>query len=299
MPVVLPRATVDELRLLVEPLTDGEAGDYDTLLKLVGEAQIVLLGTSSLGTHEFFRARAELTTRLIKDKGFVAVALPADSRAVQRLDSFVQGRSEDALAIGALGDVTSFPSWVWRNAEMLDFVGWLRNYNDLFSGDLHKVSIERTDTDIEGARKTVVWDHSRHVGDARATNQPAPSLGQLARERHGPRTVLVGFSTFSGTTIAAAGQGRPPRRQVLPPAPTDSVEALCRALEIPRFYLALRGIPQPLADALRTPLLERMVDAVFDQQFGAETYVRARLADQFDALIYFDETRSIEPLDVG
>ncbi|TME93297.1 MAG: erythromycin esterase family protein [Chloroflexi bacterium] len=271
MPVVLPRATVDELRLLVEPLTDGEAGDYDTLLKLVGEAQIVLLGTSSLGTHEFFRARAELTTRLIKDKGFVAVALPADSRAVQRLDSFVQGRSEDALAIGALGDVTSFPSWVWRNAEMLDFVGWLRNYKD----------------------------HSRHVGDARATNQPAPSLGQLARERHGPRTVLVGFSTFSGTTIAAAGQGRPPRRQVLPPAPTDSVEALCRALEIPRFYLALRGIPQPLADALRTPLLERMVDAVFDQQFGAETYVRARLADQFDALIYFDETRSIEPLDVG
>ena len=42
-----------------------------------------------------------------------------------------------------------------------------------------------------------------------------------------------------------------------------------------------------------------MVDAVFDQQFGPETYVRARLADQFDALIYFDETRSIEPLDVG
>jgi hypothetical protein len=55
-------------------LTDGEAGDYDALLKLIGEARVVLLGVSSQGTHEFFRERAELTTRLITDKGFTAAA---------------------------------------------------------------------------------------------------------------------------------------------------------------------------------------------------------------------------------
>jgi erythromycin esterase-like protein len=288
---------IDELRLSVEPLTDGEAGDYDALLKLIGEARIVLLGVSSLGTHELFRAHAELTTRLIRDKGFVAMALPADSRAVHRLNSFVQGRTQDGLAVGALGDLTSFPHWMWRNAEMLDFLGWLRNYNDQFSGEVHKVCVERTD--IESPRKTVVWDHSRYVGDARATGQPVPSLGQLARERHGPKAVLVGFGTCSGTTIAAAGQGRPACRQLLRPAPADSVEALCRALEIPRFYLPLRGIAEHLAEALRAPRLERMVEALFGEDDGGDTYVRARLADQFDALIYFDETRSLEPLDPG
>jgi erythromycin esterase-like protein len=66
---MLLRATLDDLRLAAQPLNDGEAGDYDALLNLIREARVVLLGVSSQGTHEFFRARAELTTRLIKDRG--------------------------------------------------------------------------------------------------------------------------------------------------------------------------------------------------------------------------------------
>jgi erythromycin esterase-like protein len=94
---VLPGATLDELRLAVRALTDGEAGDYDALLKQIGEARLVLLGVSSQGTHELFRARAELTTRLIKDKGFMAVAVPADPIAVRRLDSIVRARLQRSL----------------------------------------------------------------------------------------------------------------------------------------------------------------------------------------------------------
>jgi len=93
----LPRATLADLRRAAQPLTDGEAGDYDALLKLIDEAMVVLLGVSSLGTHELFRARAELTTRLIEDKGFVALAVPVNPVAVQRLNAFVLGRTEDAL----------------------------------------------------------------------------------------------------------------------------------------------------------------------------------------------------------
>ncbi len=290
-------ALVDELRLTVEPLTDGEAGDYDSLLELIGEARVVLLGVWSLGTHELFRARAELTTRLIEDKGFMELGLPADARAVQRLNSFVQARTEDALAIGALGELASFPHWVWRNAEMLDFLGWLRQYNDQFSGEAHKIRI--APPDLESPRKTVVWDHSLSVGDARATSQTGPSLGQLARERHGAHAALIGFATSGGTTIAAAGQGHPARRHVLEPAPSESVEALCRELEIPRFYLCLRGLPDRLAEALRAPRVERYVEVVFGEHDRDQTYLRARLADQFDALIYFDATRSLEPLDLA
>jgi erythromycin esterase-like protein len=37
------------------PLT-GTKADYDPLLKLVGNARLVLLGEASHGTHEFYRA---------------------------------------------------------------------------------------------------------------------------------------------------------------------------------------------------------------------------------------------------
>jgi erythromycin esterase-like protein len=292
---VLPGATLDELRLAVRTLTDGEAGDYDALLKLIGEPRVVLLGVSSQGTHELFRARAELTTRLIKDKGFIAVAIPADPAAVRRLDSFVRGRTEDALASDALTNFTPFPTWVWRNAEMLDFLGWLRDYNDHFSGDAHKVCMQPVEQGLvlEGSQKTVVWEHSLNAGDARATDQEGPSIGQLARQRHRRLAVLVSFSTYAGTTIAAPAPDQAPKRVPLPPARADSVEALCHAIEIPRFYLPLRDLSEHLAEALRAPRPERIVNAVY----GQDRYVLARLADQFDALVHFDETRSVEPLD--
>src|SRR5438132_10030343 len=99
---MLLRATLDDLRLAAQPLIDGEAGDYDGLLKLAGDARVVLLGVSSQGTHEFFRARAELTTRLIKDSGFTSVALAADPAAIDRLDMFAAGHTADVFASNAV-----------------------------------------------------------------------------------------------------------------------------------------------------------------------------------------------------
>jgi erythromycin esterase-like protein len=297
---VLPVATLDELRLAAQPLTDGEAGDYDGLLELISNARMALLGVPSYGTHEFLRARAELTKRLIQERGFTAVAVGTDLPALQRVDDFVRGRNDDPMAVDALADFTDFPRWVWRNAELLDFVGWLRDYNDRFSGDRHKVGIVRLDGVIERPEKTVVWGHSRVVGDARATDLNQPSLGQLAREWHGRLAVLVGFCTYVGTLFAASDLDLSPRRQSLRPPRRDSVEALCHAVEIPRFYLGLRDAGDRLIQGLRVPRLERMLGAVYQPHADdASSYVRARLADQLDALVYFDETRSLEPLDSG
>jgi erythromycin esterase-like protein len=290
---MLLRATLDDLRLAAQPLTDGEAGDYDALLKLIGDARVVLLGVSSQGTHELFRARAELTARLIKESGFTVVAVAGNALAIDRLDSFVRGHTPDTLAGDALSDFLQFPKWLWRNAEMLDFLGWLRNYNDQFSGDAHKVRM--CGVDLEERAKMVVWAHSREAGDARATDQGGTSLGQIARERHGRLAVLVNFSTYAGTFVAASGDGAPPRRYALPAAPPDSVEAVCHALEIPRFFVPLRGASERLAELLREPRLERMLDSVY--QNASTSSVRARLVDQFDALVHFDETRALEPID--
>ena len=319
---MLSRTILDELREALQPLIDGETGDYDPLLKLIGEARLALLGIASYGTHELFRARAEVTKRLIQDVGFTAVAIGADPTEVRRVDDFVRNKSADALASASLGDFARFPAWVWRNAEMLDFVGWLRNYNDQFPRDVHKVGIYGLDVTVEqidgpawNAReqqladsvdalmarlgeigrppRTVVWEHSRHIGDARATDADECSLGQFARERYGRSVVLVSFSTYTGSMLAATEWNSLPQRQRLQPALAESYEALFHAVEVPRFYLPLRATPERVTHVLRASRLERALGVVYPPR--TLEYIPARLADHFDALVHFDVTRSLEP----
>jgi erythromycin esterase-like protein len=108
----------------------GSATDYDALLELIGEARVVLLGEASHGTHEFYRERARITRRLIKEKGFVAVAVEADWPDAYRVNRWVRDASEDHTALEALGGFERFPRWMWRNREVLEFVEWLRRHND-------------------------------------------------------------------------------------------------------------------------------------------------------------------------
>jgi erythromycin esterase-like protein len=111
------------------PLSGG-AFDYDPLVEFAGEASRVLLGEASHGTHDFYRQRAEITKRLIKEKGFTAVAVEADWPDAYRVNRYVRGESPDADAAEALSGFRRFPTWMWRNADVLDFVGWLRAHNE-------------------------------------------------------------------------------------------------------------------------------------------------------------------------
>ena len=108
----------------------AKASDYDPLLELIGDARFVLLGEASHGTHEFYRERAQITKRLIREKGFTAVAVEADWPDAYRVNRYVRGRGDDAEAVDALAGFRRFPAWMWRNADVLDFVGWLRAHND-------------------------------------------------------------------------------------------------------------------------------------------------------------------------
>jgi erythromycin esterase-like protein len=91
---------------------------------------VVLLGEATHGTHEFYRERAFITRRLIAEKGFAAVAVEADWPDAYRINRYVRGASADEEAVQALTDFGRFPTWMWRNADVLDFIGWLRTYND-------------------------------------------------------------------------------------------------------------------------------------------------------------------------
>jgi erythromycin esterase-like protein len=108
---------------------EGTLRDYDSLLKLIGDARFCLLGEATHGTHEFYRERAEITKRLIKEKGFTAVAVEADWPDAFRVNRYVRGLGDDKDANEALGGFKRFPTWMWRNTVVLDFVEWLREYN--------------------------------------------------------------------------------------------------------------------------------------------------------------------------
>jgi erythromycin esterase-like protein len=103
---------------------------YAAIIERVGNASVVLIGEASHGTHEFYQERAEITRRLIEQKGFAAVAVEADWPDALRVNRYVTGTGTDADAAEALAGFKRFPTWMWRNADVLDFVGWLREFND-------------------------------------------------------------------------------------------------------------------------------------------------------------------------
>lgn len=122
------RVTTDLSHALV-PLT-GDRREEDALFAMIGDAPVVLIGEATHGTHEFYARRAQLTKRLIVEKNFSAVCIEGDWPDAYRVNRYVRGSDEDAEAVDALGGFKRFPTWMWRNADVLDFVGWLREHND-------------------------------------------------------------------------------------------------------------------------------------------------------------------------
>jgi len=116
----------------VHPLK-GVAADYEPILTGMGnDAKVVLIGEATHGTHEFYKIRADITKRLITEKGFTFVGIEGDWPDVYRINRYVCGKSNDKNAKEALGDFLRFPRWMWRNTVVEDFVEWLKNYNQKF-----------------------------------------------------------------------------------------------------------------------------------------------------------------------
>ena len=179
------------------PLRAGMLSDYDPLLESIGNARFVLLGEATHGTHEFYRERAEITQRLITEKGFTAVAVEADFPDAARVNRYIQGKGEDSDAIEALGGFQRFPAWMWRNADVLDFVGWLRAHNEGQPRSEPKVGFYGLDLYSMNASIEAVLQYLDRVD---------PAAANLARKRYGC------FHTYGGDTQkygyeTALGQG--------------------------------------------------------------------------------------------
>lgn len=185
------------------PLRPDEISDYDKLMEAIGDKRFVLIGEATHGTHEFYRERAQITKRLIREKGFDAVAVEADFPDAYRVNRYVRGEDADADAVDSLGGFRRFPQWMWRNADVLDFVGWLRSHNSLLSPDLEKVGFYGLDLySLHTSMDAVLayLDKIDPEGAARARARYA------CFDHFGEDTQLYGYSTAFGLSESCERQ---------------------------------------------------------------------------------------------
>ena len=152
------RALATELRRRAQPLHD--ASDLDPLIDRIGDARYVLLGEASHGTSEYYTWRAELSKRLIREKGFSFVAVEGDWPDCYRVNRYAKNYpSSGATAREVLHAFERWPTWMWANEEIVDLVEWLRRYNDQ-----RRLSEDRK-VGFYGLDVYSLWDSMRAVVD--------------------------------------------------------------------------------------------------------------------------------------
>jgi erythromycin esterase-like protein len=148
--------------------------------------------------------------------------------------------------------------------------------------------------------RMVIWAHNSHLGDARATQlgeQGELNLGQLLRERHGKATFNVGFTTYTGVVIAAHEWDEPGLRRRIRPAIPGSYEHLLHQVGVPNFLLRMEDLGEA-ASGLRERRLERAIGVIYAPRTERWShYFLADLPAQFDAVLHYDVTRALRPLD--
>jgi erythromycin esterase-like protein len=147
--------------------------------------------------------------------------------------------------------------------------------------------------------KVVVWEHNSHVGDARATamgSRGELNVGQLARQRYGDDSFLIGLTTFHGEVTAASEWGGAVQRRLVTRARSDSHEALLHEFEPAAFWLPTDD-PRIL-ELLAGTRLERAIGVIYRPETERQShYFAARLTEQFDAIVHIDHTSALDPLD--
>ncbi|NVN87286.1 MAG: protein-L-isoaspartate(D-aspartate) O-methyltransferase [Rhodopseudomonas sp.] len=163
---------VRQLADAAEPFPSIEGADLNPLMQRIGSARIVLLGEASHGTSEFYRMRERITRDLIVKKGFRFVAIEADWPDAARVDHYVRHFQFPPSEWTAFA---RFPTWMWRNNEVRDFVSWLRKHNGTVERD-QRVA-------FHGLDLYSLYDSIRSVLDY--LDEVDPKSAKVARERYG------------------------------------------------------------------------------------------------------------------
>lgn len=172
-------AAVDRDAALVDAIADGcepfnsvKSANLEPLLNRIGDARIVLIGEATHGTSEFYRMRNRITTELIRKKGFRFVSIEGDWPDAARIDHYVRHFEYSPSEWIAFA---RFPTWMWRNVEVREFVDWLRQHN-------HGLS-EKKRVAFHGLDLYSLYSSIRAV--LQYLDEVDPSTAAVARERYG------------------------------------------------------------------------------------------------------------------
>lgn len=139
------RTSEETSRLLARvarPFSHIDRARMGALLDRIGNARVVLIGEATHGTSQFYRMRQRITRALIEERGFQILAIEADWPAADRIDEWVRDQPRRPASIADA--FAEFPSWMWRNEDVLSFVTWLRQYNASADED-RKVAVRGLD----------------------------------------------------------------------------------------------------------------------------------------------------------
>jgi erythromycin esterase len=119
---------LEEIAGLARPLTGPD--DLDPLIDRIGGARFVLLGEASHGTAEYYVWRAEITRRLVAERGFSFVAVEGDWPDCFDVNCWVKHSADPgSSARHVLSRFDRWPTWMWANHEVATFAEWLRDHN--------------------------------------------------------------------------------------------------------------------------------------------------------------------------
>ena len=151
--------------------------------------------------------------------------------------------------------------------------------------------------------KAVLWAHNSHIGDAALTDMGRErgeiNIGHLCRCEFGEDAALIGMGTHAGTVAAASDWDGPMEIKPVRPSLPGSVERLCHEAGIGRGWVDLRRgrMDASLRRELEAPRLERFIGVIYRPETERWShYAEASLAGQFDAWLWFDETRAVQAL---
>ncbi len=159
---------------------------------------------------------------------------------------------------------------------------------------MHEVFLRISERHGQG--KGIAWAHNTHVGDARAADMAARgevNIGQLLRQSEGEDQVFIlGFATHGGTVIAGNQWGGPMRIMEVVPAHPQSIEGLLRESQLKQSLILLESAAEN--QALFTPVHHRAIGVIYNPPH--EAYVRTILPLRYDAIMYIDQTKALDPI---
>src|SRR5204863_6144591 len=183
------------LREAAERLPEFDDPAFGRLFDRFAHARVVLLGEATHGTSEFYRARAAITRRLIEQHGFGIVAVEADWPDAAAIDRYVRQKAPRAATEPAF---CRFPTWMWRNTEVHDFVEWLRAHDAPLDPE-RRAGFFGLDIYNMNASMRAVIDYLDKI-DADAA--------RVARERYGCLTPWQRDPATYGRAVLSAGYAK-------------------------------------------------------------------------------------------